>query len=204
MLCVFIRIASSMRFLWVHSTYYYCVENRNHFCKLSSFASWPGTMINPQRLKPSISQTKCQGPKDVWAIEVGLYSEPSQWLYLPPSWRASFFCNAAVSSSFDSDDFTSLAGTSNLQKFTKFTIHSIHDIFRSMTQSSCHWKKIHILGRQVPFCYGGLLLKLEEAYGANSVRWVHDLTLSKQGREQYTPQPLYNTIVGVQSINRVS
>ena len=35
MLCVLIRIASSRRFLWVHSTFNRCVENRKDFPNLS-------------------------------------------------------------------------------------------------------------------------------------------------------------------------
>ena len=38
---------------WVHSTYDYCVENLKHFPKLLLFASWPGTINNPQWLKLS-------------------------------------------------------------------------------------------------------------------------------------------------------
>ena len=44
-----------------------------HFPKLSPFASWPGTMINSQWLKLSISGTNSHGPKDVRATEVWLY-----------------------------------------------------------------------------------------------------------------------------------
>ena len=43
--------------------------------KLSLFASWPGTMINPQWLELPMSRTIFYGPKDVRAIEVRLYIE---------------------------------------------------------------------------------------------------------------------------------
>ena len=42
--------------------------------KLSQFASWPGTMINPQWRELPMSRTIFYGPKDVRAIEVRLYS----------------------------------------------------------------------------------------------------------------------------------
>ena len=74
MLCVHIRIASTRRFLWVHSTYNYRAENRKDFPKLSLFASWPGAMINPQWLELLISRTNFHGPIDVRAIEVRLYN----------------------------------------------------------------------------------------------------------------------------------
>ena len=41
--------------------------------KLSLFASWPGTMINPQWIELSMSRTIFYGPKNVRAIEVCLY-----------------------------------------------------------------------------------------------------------------------------------
>ena len=41
--------------------------------ELSLFASWPGTMINPQWLEVPMSRTIFYGPKDVRAIEVRLY-----------------------------------------------------------------------------------------------------------------------------------
>ena len=41
--------------------------------KLSLFASWPGTMINPHWLELPMSQTVFYGPKVVRAIEVRLY-----------------------------------------------------------------------------------------------------------------------------------
>ena len=51
----------------------YCVENqKKKIPKLSRFASWPGTMINPQGLELPMSWTIFYGPKDVWAIEVWL------------------------------------------------------------------------------------------------------------------------------------
>ena len=40
--------------------------------KLYPFASWPGAMINPQRLKLSMSRTNLLGPKNVRVIEVWL------------------------------------------------------------------------------------------------------------------------------------
>ena len=40
--------------------------------KKSLFASWPGTMINPQLLELSMSRTIFYGPKDIRAIEVQL------------------------------------------------------------------------------------------------------------------------------------
>ena len=44
--CCMYSLESPQLFLWVHSTYNYCVENRKDFPKLSLFASWPGAMIN--------------------------------------------------------------------------------------------------------------------------------------------------------------
>ena len=41
--------------------------------KLSPFASWLGTIINPQWLEPPMSRTIFYGPKDVRATEVRLY-----------------------------------------------------------------------------------------------------------------------------------
>ena len=41
--------------------------------KLSLFASWPGTMINPQWLELPMSLTFFYGLKDVLAIEVRQY-----------------------------------------------------------------------------------------------------------------------------------
>ena len=48
-------------------------EIKKKIPKLSLFASWPGTMINPQWLELPMSRTIFYGPKDVWAIEVQLY-----------------------------------------------------------------------------------------------------------------------------------
>ena len=70
---VLIRIASSRRFYWVHSTYNYCVENRKDCPKRYLFAYWPCVMINPQWLELPISRTNFHGPKDVRATEVRLY-----------------------------------------------------------------------------------------------------------------------------------
>ena len=42
--------------------------------KLSPFASWLGTITNPQWLEPPMSRTIFYGPKDVRAIEVRLYA----------------------------------------------------------------------------------------------------------------------------------
>ena len=72
MLCVLIRIASSRRFLWVHATYHYFVEDRKHFHKLSLFASWPGAMIKSHWLELPNTRTNFHGPKDVRATEVWL------------------------------------------------------------------------------------------------------------------------------------
>ena len=72
MLCVHIRIASSRRFYWVHSTYKYYVETRKDFPKLSLFASWPGALINPLWLELPIFQTNVHGLKYVGAIGVRL------------------------------------------------------------------------------------------------------------------------------------
>ena len=52
----------------------YCVENQKDFPKLSLFASWPGSMINPQWLELPISRTNFHGPKDIRAIKVRLYN----------------------------------------------------------------------------------------------------------------------------------
>ena len=75
MLYVLIRIASSRRFYWVHSTYHFCIEDLKYFRKLSPLAPWPGAMINPQRFELPMSRTNLHGPKDVRAVEV--------WLYIP-------------------------------------------------------------------------------------------------------------------------
>ena len=45
MLCVLIRIASSRRFQYVHSTYHYCIEYRKDDLKSSPFASWSGIWL---------------------------------------------------------------------------------------------------------------------------------------------------------------
>ena len=79
MLCVLIRIASSRRFKWVHSTYNHCVENRKDFPKLSLFAFWTCAVINPQWLELPMSRTNFYGPEDVRAIEVRLYT---YWFHL--------------------------------------------------------------------------------------------------------------------------
>ena len=50
-------------------------EDRKHFHKLSSFASWPGAMIKSHWLQLPISRTNFHGPKDVRAIEVWLYTD---------------------------------------------------------------------------------------------------------------------------------
>ena len=59
--------------------YNYCVENRENFPKLSLFASWPGTMINPHWLELPMSRTIFYGRKDVRAIEVRLYYNFKDW-----------------------------------------------------------------------------------------------------------------------------
>ena len=72
MLCVFVRIASSKQFL-LHSTYHYFIEDRKYISKLSSFTSWPDDMINPHWLELAMNSINFYGPKDVRAIEIGLY-----------------------------------------------------------------------------------------------------------------------------------
>ena len=63
-----------MRFLWVHSTYYF-IEGRKDIHKLSLFASRPGVMINPHWLELPVSRTDFQDPKDVWAIQKKVFQE---------------------------------------------------------------------------------------------------------------------------------
>ena len=63
MLCVFIRIASSKRFWWVHSTYHYLKKDRNNIPKLFPFASRPGALINPQWLELPMSRTSSLVPQ---------------------------------------------------------------------------------------------------------------------------------------------
>ena len=48
-------------------------KKKKKFLKLSLFASWPGTMINPQWLEVPMSRTIFYGPKAVRAIEVRRY-----------------------------------------------------------------------------------------------------------------------------------
>ena len=69
MFFVLIRIASSRRFYWVHSTYNDCLEDWKNHSKLSYVASWPGTMINPQWLELHVpmSRTIFHVPSDVRA-----------------------------------------------------------------------------------------------------------------------------------------
>ena len=55
-----------------------CIKDRKDFPKLSPFASWLGTMINPQWLELPMSRTIFHGPKDVWAIEVWLYYDETK------------------------------------------------------------------------------------------------------------------------------
>ena len=62
------RIASSSRFWWVHSTYYYNIEDWKDTPKLYSFAFWPSVMINPQWIELPMSRTNFHGPRDVRAI----------------------------------------------------------------------------------------------------------------------------------------
>ena len=50
-----------------------CRKSKKQIPKLSPFASWLGTIINPQYLEPPLSRTIFYGPKDVRAIEVRLY-----------------------------------------------------------------------------------------------------------------------------------
>ena len=56
-----------------YSTYHYFIEGRKDISELPLFSSLPGAMINPQRLKLPLSRINLHGPKDVRAIEVGLY-----------------------------------------------------------------------------------------------------------------------------------
>ena len=50
-----------------------CRKSKKKIPKVSPFASWLGTIINPQWLEPPMSWTIFYGPKDVRAIEVRLY-----------------------------------------------------------------------------------------------------------------------------------
>ena len=50
-----------------------CRKSKKKIPKLSPFASWLGTIINPQWLELPMSWTHFHGPKDVRAIEVRLY-----------------------------------------------------------------------------------------------------------------------------------
>ena len=85
MLCVHIRIASSRRFWWVHSTYNHCVENRKDFPKLSLFPSWTGAMINPQWLELPMIRTNfygwSQSCSSHWGSTV-VYSYKPRWTFL--------------------------------------------------------------------------------------------------------------------------
>ena len=77
MLCVLIRIASRRRFLWVHTINHYYIEDRKNTPKLYPFASWHGSLINPQLLELLMSRTNSHSHKNVRAIEVRLYIEAS-------------------------------------------------------------------------------------------------------------------------------
>ena len=66
MLYVFIRIAFSRRFYTQHAITVWKIENI--FPKLSLFASWTGTMINPKWLEQPMSRTIVCGSKDVRVI----------------------------------------------------------------------------------------------------------------------------------------
>ena len=52
-----------------------CTKSKKKNSKLSLFASWLGTMVNPQWLELPMSRTIFYGPKDVRATEVRLYIE---------------------------------------------------------------------------------------------------------------------------------
>ena len=69
MLCLLIRIASSRRGDSNEYTQHTIIlKEIKTIPKLSLFASWPGTMINPQWLELPMSRTIFYGPKDVRAI----------------------------------------------------------------------------------------------------------------------------------------
>ena len=53
---------------------HYCIEGRKDVPKLSSFASWPGIMINPQWLELPMSRANFNGPDEVRVIKDLLYS----------------------------------------------------------------------------------------------------------------------------------
>ena len=61
---------------------HYCIDDRKDFPKLSQFASWPGTIINPQLLELSMSQTIFHGTNDVRSTEIRLYFVFQQALLL--------------------------------------------------------------------------------------------------------------------------
>ena len=75
MLCILIEAI-----LMSNSKYHCCVEDRKYFPKLSSFASWPSPMINPQWIELPISQANFHGSKDIRATEVWLYWNLLNWL----------------------------------------------------------------------------------------------------------------------------
>ena len=92
-----------------------CVENQNYFIKLSLFASWLGSMINPQWLELHMSRTIFYGPKDVRAIEVRPY-------FL--SLRKAVFCHCGLffnNVSFLAD--ADIAYTINIGTHLLLTIH---------------------------------------------------------------------------------
>ena len=90
MLSVLIRIASSRRFKWVHSTYNYFIEDWKDIPELSPAASWPGAMINPQWLELPLSRTNFNSPKDLHVIEVWLYDRMNCEVWSPLAFRRLF------------------------------------------------------------------------------------------------------------------
>ena len=68
MLCG-IKIASSMRIQWLHSTYHYFNEDRKHVLNYDHLPT--GDIA--QRSELHMSRTNFHGPKDVRAIRVRLY-----------------------------------------------------------------------------------------------------------------------------------
>ena len=67
---MFLFIMELRRFLWVHVTYRYCIEDQNDFPKLSLLAFRLYAIFNPYRLELPMSRINVHGPKDVRAIVV--------------------------------------------------------------------------------------------------------------------------------------
>ena len=63
-------IASIRRFYLVQTTYFNFEANRK--VDQTYYASWPGSIINPQWLKLPLSRTNFHSPKGVRAIKVRL------------------------------------------------------------------------------------------------------------------------------------